>query len=302
MTRRRGWMIGAAGALVLALALAIGVWAWQGSTRSATAAETATEYLQALESGDTDAVRATGIDVSAEALSAFGGAVEHIEDAEVTDIREAKGRATAEVAFTLSQRQQTARLELSKVDGRWTVDTSGTGTATVTATVGSAISIGGASLPTGEAVRLLPAVYPVAAVPAELLDGKARVSVLPGSETDAVVEAALRPEATEVAQTTLDAHLETCTAPATTLPSGCGIRIPWGTEFREVSEIRYRIERLPTVSLTATEFTAEGGVLVATVSGKGQDAAARTTTYRTETWSLRGDVSFTADDLTLAAW
>lgn len=78
-----------------------------------------------------------------------------------------------------------------------------------------------------------------------------------------------------------------------TPPQRCGIRIPWGGEFSRVSEIRYRIERLPTVELADDGFVAGGGVLVATVTGTGQDGSARVETYRTEDWTVRGDTVIT---------
>nr|WP_017203945.1 hypothetical protein [Microbacterium barkeri] len=69
-----------------------------------------------------------------------------------------------------------------------------------------------------------------------------------------------------------------------------------------MSEIRYRIERSPTVTLTPTAFVADGGILVATITGTGQDGSPRTTTYRTDSWSVRGDVAFSADGIELSVW
>lgn len=98
----------------------------------------------------------------------------------------------------------------------------------------------------------------------------------------------------EQTQTLLDAHLRECAESIESTPPGkCGIRIPWGGEFSRVSEIRYRIEKLPTVELTDEGFVAGGGVLVATVTGTGQDGSARVETYRTEDWTVRGDTVIT---------
>ena len=301
MSRRRWWLIG--GVVAVVIAAVAGVLIWQTSSRPPTAEEATTAYLRALESGDAAAIEATGIEVSTIAVDAFADAEELIDDAEVSAVAESDdGSATADVAFRLGGEEQTAQLRLSMVDGRWTVDSSALGTMTPTATVGAFIGIGDASFPVGEGAALLPAGYTISAAPASLLDGESTALVLPGEPADVALEVVLRPEATDAAQDQLDAHLETCTAPAQAAPEGCGIRIPWGTEFRAVSDIRYRIEQTPTVTLTATRFSADGGVLVSTVTGTGQDGAARTTTYRTESWSVRGDIAFTADGLELTPW
>lgn len=300
MTRRRWWLIGGVAVVVAAVA---GVLIWQAASRPATAEEAATSYLRALESGDAATVQATGIDVSVTALDAFAEAAELIDDAEVSAADENDdGSATADVSFRLGGEERTAQLTLGNRNGRWAVDASALGTMTATATIGAFVGIGDASFPVGEGADLLPAGYAVSAAPASLLDGEATVLVLPGASTDVALEVALRPEATNAAQEQLDAHLEACTAPAQAAPEGCGIRIPWGTEFRAVADTRYRIEQAPAVTLTATGFAADGGALVATVTGTGQDGAERTTTYRTDSWSVRGDVSFTSDGLELKPW
>lgn len=300
MTRRRWWVIG--GGVAVVVAAVAGVLIWQAASRPATAEEAATAYLRALESGDAAAAEATGIAVTETALDAFADAAEFIDDAEVSAVDENGGSATADVAFRLGGEERSAQLMLSNDSGRWTVDASALGTMTATAAIGAFVGIGDATFPVGEAVGLLPAAYTVSAAPASLLDGKGTAILLPGETADVALEVALRPEATDAAQEKLDAHLDTCTAPAATAPEGCGIRIPWGTEFRAVSEMRYRIEQAPSVVVTATGFSADGGVLVATVTGIGQDGADRTTTYRTESWSIRGDIAFTADGVELTPW
>ncbi len=301
MTRRRWWLIGGVAAL-LVVAVA-GVLIWQSASRPATAEDASTSYLRALASGDAEAVKATGIEAPATALVAFAAASGYIEDPEVTSVREVgDDEATADVSFTLGDEERKTELALSRTDGRWIVDASALGTMTATATIGAFVGIGEETFPVGESSALLLGEYAVTAAPSSLLDGKSTLLVLPGESVGVAVEAVLRPEATDAAQQQLDEHLEACTTPAITMPEACGIRIPWGTEFRAVSEIRYRIEQTPSIALTADAFSAAGGVLVATVTGTGQDGSARTTTYRTEDWSLRGDVVFTEDGLTLSVW
>lgn len=109
--------------------------------------------------------------------------------------------------------------------------------------------------------------------------------------------------ASERAQEELDAALIACAeSTASSPPEHCGIRIPWGTEFAGVTGIRYRIDTLPTLTIDGAAFTAEGGVLVATVSGTGQDGAPRSETYRTENWAVRGDITITDDDVQIDIW
>ncbi|WP_067198049.1 hypothetical protein [Microbacterium sp. XT11] len=97
----------------------------------------------------------------------------------------------------------------------------------------------------------------------------------------------------EHAQAALDEDLAECArSTAATPPERCGIRIPWGTEFSAVDSIRFRIEKLPVLSLEAegSRFIASGGILVATVTGTGLDGSPRTENYRTDDWTVRGDV------------
>ena len=299
MSRRRWVLIGGATLLVV---LAAAAWLWLATNRPSTPDAAARAYLHALESGDADAVQATGIDVSPTAIAAFVDATAHIGNAEVrarqTDADDTA--ATVEVSFRLDGRRHDASLRLISRDGRWVVDGSGLGTLTVESSIGSAVAIGATTAPVRTVLPLLPAAYAVTAAPTGLLVGESAVVVLPGDETTVTIDAAVRPEATAVAQEQLDEHLETCTVPAGAVPEGCGIRIPWGTEFREISEVRYRIETSPVIALTPEGFSADGGALVATVTGTAQDGAARTITYRTDSWTVRGDVSYTADGLVLS--
>lgn len=107
----------------------------------------------------------------------------------------------------------------------------------------------------------------------------------------------------EQVQELVDEHLEECARSTRSAPpEGCGIRIPWGTEFSAVSGIRYRIEKLPTVDLDGDGFTADGGILVATVTGTGQDGTPRTETYRSEDWAVRGDVDVTDEGFEISVW
>ncbi|MFJ6548535.1 hypothetical protein [Microbacterium sp. NPDC091676] len=296
--RRRALLIG----LVVAVAVAGAVWWSVAALRPATPEEAALDYLRALESGDPEAVAATGTTVSDAALTAFAGAASTIEDAEVAGVREGDRGVSARVTFRLDGDEHEAHLRLTPASGRWVVDGSGLGGFRATSTIGTAVRVGDAVLPVAEEAALLPAVYPVIAAPSALLTGSTETVVLPGDDATATVDAELRPEATEAAQTQLEAYLKTCAADGTAVPENCGIRIPWGTEFREVSDVTFRVERFPAVTLSTGGFTADDGILEATVTGTGQDGAARTVTYRSTAWSVRGGVDITADELALTVW
>ena len=299
MSRRLRWAAAIAAAVVVA---AVGGWIVFASLRSPSPEEAALAYLHAVESGDPKAVEATGAEVGATALAALDGATERITRPAVTGTHGTGENRRVEVSFRLGGEEHDATLSMSAVNGRWVVDGSWLGAVTPSTTAGTAVAIGAATLPAGDDTVLLPGTYAVAAAPAALLEGTSEVTVLPGETTAVEVDASLRPEATEAAQQHLDDHLTACTTPAPSPPPGCGIRLPWGLEFRDVSEVRYRIEQRPTVTLMTDGFTAAGGVLVATVTGTGQDGAPRTTSYRTDDWSLRGDVEFTAEGLRLTVW
>lgn len=299
MTRRRWWLVGG---LVAVLAVAGAVWWGVSALRSPSPEEAALEYLRALESGDPEAITATGTAVPDTALAAFAEAASTIEDAEVTAVRDRAGEVSAAVTFRLGGTDREARLTLTQESGRWAVDSSGLGALTATTTIGTAVQIGDAVVPADQETALLPAVYRVSAAPASLLAGATEVVVLPGAPAAAEVAAELRPAATEAAQEKLDAYLKDCTAGGSAIPENCGIRIPWGTEFREVADVVFQVERFPGVTLTPTAFAADDGTLTATVTGVGQDGATRTVTYRNTAWSVRGGIEISADELALTVW
>lgn len=127
----------------------------------------------------------------------------------------------------------------------------------------------------------------------------------PQTTTTATSSPAPDPDEQALAQQALDEHLEDCTSDEVLegdVPDGCGIRIPWGTEFAHVDDVSFRIERMPVLQLTDGGFIAEGGILVATVSGTGQDGSPRTETYRTDSWTLRGDATVDDGDVDLDVW
>jgi len=112
--------------------------------------------------------------------------------------------------------------------------------------------------------------------------------------SDAQLEAA--------AQQRLDAVVEACTRPTTEIPEACGFRIPWAADLAEVDGIRFRVEEPPTLTVTLPTFHADGGVLVATLTGTGTDGESTSVTYRTEDWMLRGDATVKNAGVVLSVW
>lgn len=110
------------------------------------------------------------------------------------------------------------------------------------------------------------------------------------------------PEMKAHAQQSLEELLTACTAPAAETPASCGIEIPWAADFASVTGFGYRIEQEPVLTLTPPTFRADDGILVATVTGVGLDGTAKTLTYRTENWMLRGDVAVKRGGVVLNAW
>jgi len=291
---RAAWVIGAITAIVIAGALA-----WFLMPRGGSAEDQALAYLQALADGDAAAVEATGVDVPEVTASAFAAASDHLSEGVVESSTADDHAAVVIVSYELAGARHESTLTFAHREGRW-VPQAASALGSVQFTV--PVSIDDTPLPSDKKALLLPAVYDVSAAPVEFLDGSATIEVLPGSTQDVDVEATLRPEATAAAQTQLEEYLATCTAPAPEPPRSCGIVIPWAADFAAVSEIRYNIDRVPTVALTSTAFQAHGGALTATVTGTAPDGSAKTLTYRTTNWSVRGDVKFTDDDIVLSVW
>lgn len=293
MKKRLAWIIGGA----IAAVVAAGALVWLLLPRSG-AEEHALAYLQALADGDITAVEATGVDVSATAAAAFADASEHLSAVAIESSTAGDQSADVVVSYELAGERHESILTLSQHKGRWVPDAaSALGSVQFSVPAGIADAVLSA-----DEIVLLPAVYEASVSPSAFLDGSATVEVPLSSTQQVDIDAALRPEAAEIAQTQLDEYLGDCTKPAAEAPPACGITIPWAADFSQVSEIRYRVEQSPTISLPPTGFLADGGVLVATVTGTAHDGSAKTLTYRSTNWSVRGDVSFADDDIVLSVW
>jgi hypothetical protein len=278
-----------------------GIIAWT-ATRPAGPDETARAYLSALAAGDADAVTDLVAAAEVEPLiaEAFSAAASYPQDARVEEMtrsgRTAGVRATAE--FDGDERD--VFFGMTEVDGRWRVTSDFLGTVEVTTTVGDAVQVGDAVLPSG-AGALLPAVYEFTAAPRGLVSGAVTAAVSNDEPAEVHLEASLAPDATVRAQEELDTYARACAAGGTVVPPTCGLRIPWPADLASASTFAFRIERVPALSISADvrSFAATGGIIVATVTGADRSGAPASFTYRDDAWALRGEVRISGDEIVL---
>jgi hypothetical protein len=309
--RRRSLWIGA-GLVATLVAVGAGVTLVAvTATRAAEPDDAAADYLAALAAGD----GARAVQLLAEPAGdldpaeLLAGASELLSAPEVVAVDRSagdEGRAEASVRFALDGQRWDATLALRSIDGQWRVESGGLAPARVTTDIGDRVAIASVALPAGD-VRLLPAVYPVSAEPAALLDGEASLRALPEGAGSAPmpavarVDATLSPDAAAQAQGFVEEYARTCTLPASSVPAACGLRIPWSADLAALDRIAYRIERMPNLSIAGdgASFAATGGVLVATATGAGHDGSPASATYRNDDWSFRGIVRVEGDQLVL---
>jgi hypothetical protein len=295
---KRGAIIGVVAGAVVVAAAGAGVAWWL--LRGETADQAAERYVQALEDGDRTALEELlpAGDDSEQVLDLFDGASAHISDARLSAPGDDNG-FRAEV--TIDGGPGVVFFVLSQESGAWQLAADYLGTIDVTTTMGDSVQIGDVTVLVGQ-TSVLPAVYPVHAAPADLLSGDAVVAVTNEAPVTVAVEASLAPEATILAQEQLDAYAAACAQPATAVPAHCGLRVPWGADLTALSNLEFRVERSPQVTLSAdaTSFAATGGVIVATARGTTFSGGDGTFTYQADDWALYGDVTFDGGQMMLA--
>lgn len=301
MTRRTRWIVAVVAAVALA-AGGIGVWV---ATRPPDARATADAFLAALERGDGAgalALVAGGVDAAPVAADAFAAARAYPEAARVDDLEIDGAHASVQAHAQLAGARHPVALVLQRDGARWLVDPASLPALIVHTTIGTTARIGGAELTADASARVLPAVYDVHAAPEGIVEGVAE-SVVAAAREPAEIEVpgALTSDALARAQRELDAYVRACTAPAAEVPRACGLRIPWQADLARAEQFAYRVDRTPTVQISADarEFTASGGDVVVTVTGTDAAGARASATYRDAAWTLRGAVTVDAAGLTL---
>ncbi|MDZ8275526.1 hypothetical protein R2Q81_06115 [Microbacterium aquimaris] len=285
-----------AGVGLLTVAAVIAAAWWLLAARGEpTARETAEDYLAALERGDVAQIEALRRDPLPEgAAEAFSGA-RSVTDARVEAIDTSRaGRATVEASAAFGDtRRQIPFTVLSQGDGAHVV-IDDLGELTASTSPGDAVQVGGTSISDGASLPLLPARYPLAPLPAEVLTGADEVAISSQEIVEVMLDAALADDAVATVQSAIEAYADDCTARADAVPAACGFDVPWPADFDSVETITYRVDVYPTVQ----EFSlgdavyASDGVVVATVRGDPRGGGDGEQTYRTEDWSLRGTLSF----------
>ncbi|MFE2773983.1 hypothetical protein [Microbacterium resistens] len=299
---RRGRLV----AIALTLLVLVGggaLW-WSVSRPPASAADTALAAFRAIADGDAEAVRAFGVGVGVDerAADALEAARERPSAPRVLTASERGDEARVRVSFTLDGREHETDARLERRDGAWRLTDAPVGGLLVSRPWGGA-RIG--TTPLGEAddpVALLPGVYDVASAPASLVSGEVRAVVLPGEEAAVSLRPRLTEEGVASARAQLEDYLTACTqtASAGSPPENCGIRVPWAADLSTLDRLSFRIERMPALELDPPSFSATGGVLVATAEGTDRAGSAASVTYRTDAWSVYGDVRVDAEVIRLA--
>ena len=300
---KRGPLIALA-ATGAAVVIAAGVTVW-ALTRPESADAVAERYLQALETGDADAVAELMAEPDEAVLAAFAGADAYLADPVVTDAVAGEAGTEFHAEVALDGAPATVRFTLTDASGTWTLSDH-LATIDVATTLGDAVSVGDTVLPLGEegVVSLLPAVYSLQAAPTDFLDGATTVAATNAQPLSAAIDATLSPDAAARAQPQLDAYADACVAPAETLPDRCGLQVPWPADLTALDTLQTRIDAYPVLAIDAASltFTATGGAVVVTAAGTNREGTADAVTYRTDDWTLRGVVSFAGDELVLTVF
>ncbi|MFV0320728.1 MAG: hypothetical protein ACK5IN_10305 [Microbacterium sp.] len=295
---KRGAVVGiVVGALVVVLA-GTGLTWWL--LRGETAEQAAQRYVQALESGDRDTLAGflSGDADRDRLLDLFDGASGHIADVTVSPPAD---DLSFRAEVTLDGQPGVIGFVLAEGAAGWHLAADYLATVDIASTLGDSARLGEVMVPLGQ-TAMLPALYPIAPAPVELLEGGVTVPVTNESPVRIDLDAMLRPEATAIAQEQVDAYAAACAQPATAVPPNCGLRVPWGADLTSLEGLAFRVEQTPQVSLLpdASEFAATGGVIVATARGTTWRGEAGAFTYRADDWALYGSMSFDGDRLVLA--
>lgn len=299
----RAAVIGIAVAAVALVGVGVGVAVWVSLQQKPGPESVASSYVSALAAGDAAAVGdllAAGDDEE-QLLAAFGGADSYLSAADPVDVAIDDDTAHASARAQLDGAPVELTFTLTRTPTGWQVTEDFVVRVSVVTPLGDSVGIGGELVAAGTDIPLLPAVYTVTAEPAAFLDGSARVAAA-AEPVEVELDASVSGDAVPAAQEQLDAYAEECTADATAVPENCGIRIPWAADLAELDTVAFAVDRLPVVVIDddGAGFVASGGIVVATATGTTRDGARGAFHYRTDDWTLRGDVDFTGDSMVLS--
>ncbi|GAA1850443.1 hypothetical protein ACFQZV_07090 [Microbacterium koreense] len=289
-------------AIIAVVVIAGGALTWWALSRPPSARDAAETYLTGLADGDVAAIAPVlPADADRDALeSMFAEATGYLSDP-TFDVVDGEGSAavTAEAIFDGERVMFGFTVEDST--GSWLVAEDALGGLDVQTRRGDSAAVGGVVQPIDATIRVLPAVYTVAAAPTGILDDAAIVAAPPGTPVAVALEPSLTDAATALAQEQIDLYAAECASATDAVPPSCGIRIPWEADLATLDSVAFRIEATPAVELTADAetFAATGGAVVATVTGTTRGGDTASFTYQTDQWSIRGHVRFTGDEMRL---
>jgi len=310
---KRAAIVGIAAGAAAALIIGGGL-SWWLLNPASSAEDAAQGYLNALASGDfeaIDAMRGTRLDAETERIlaEAFRGAESFVADPRIEEIRSAQGTTSVRASADIAGARRDIMFVLGEDGARWTLV--GDYLASLEAStvlsgngepIGDSVWVGGALAPTGTPLALLPAEYGLETAPRGLLTGTTSVAVSNDEPSAVAIEASIGPEATVIAQEQLDAYAEACAQPAEVVPADCGLRVPWAADLATLTSVAFRIDQSPALTLSPDlrTFAATGGAIVATATGTTRAGGTGSFTYRADDWALRGSVWFTGDSMLLA--
>jgi hypothetical protein len=308
---RRGAVIG----IVVAAVLVVGGAgaAWFLLSRQPTAEDAARSYLTALSQGDLDTIqtmRDQRLDEDTErTLAAAFADAAYVEDPKIDDIDEGSvGVVAVRATAAIESERVDVSFELVRGDdGDWALRGDYLGSATVEAQIEEgarlpAVWIGDALVSTAAEAPLLPARYIASAAPRGVVQGEAVLHLGAGDSIAVELTAGLTAHATVRAQEQIDAYAQGCAEPAAAVPDNCGLVVPWAADLAELERIAFRIEQLPTVSLSpaTASFDATGGSIVATATGVTHAGTTASFSYRADDWSLRGTLELSGEEMLLS--
>lgn len=307
---KRGAVVGiVAGAAAVAI-VAGGAWWLFG--RAPSAEDAARTYLDALADGDyatIDGMQGHPLGEAEEKTleAAFTGAEGYIGDPRIEELStDHDGVTSVRADVELAGERRDLFFVMERASGQWVLICDFLATLRIETSMGDDLGgdaawAGDALVPAHTDVPVLPAEYAIEAAPRGILSGSATAAVSNDEPSVVPLDTTLSPEATAAAQEQLDAYMDECTEPATAVPDGCGLRVPWAVDLSTLDAIAFRIEERPVVVLSgdARSFDASGGVIVATATGTARDGGPAAFTYRADDWALRGSIRFDGDEMIL---
>jgi hypothetical protein len=229
---------------------------------------------------------------------------EFISKPKVSRISSSRDSAYASITYVLDGRTYDATLDLSKDDGKWTIDKPLLSTIYMYSSTNTKASVNGTTVDFTDkgSIQAYPAVYDIGAPEGDLFEAEAQTFTAGtgGKANYEGIELGLKPTKalTDAVQKEVNAHLDECVASTDTNPEGCGLRIPTYLDFSSVSSVAYKVNTYPTVTVdeNGRYFESGEGDVGATVNGTKFDGSAGTVEYGSDDWGPSGKINIDDDE------